>query len=290
LRAIRSRAISASDSGAGLPPFGRRVIEAGDTPMSDDTAPIYSERYVAFIDILGFSHIVRESVNHPWQAEQLVAILEGISGRATPLESDKLFGDDFRAQSFSDCIVLSERATNIGLEHLLFAVSQLALDLLASGILTRGAIAKGRLHHTAKIVFGPALVEAYRIESAIAVFPRILIDRDAHRDFKSMVEVGRKTFIASGFEAEIRHDDDGPPFLDILSPFRDLSGSTPERLLVTAETCHRSIQTKLDDSIYDPSIYKKLRWLTVYWNGVAMSAGSMGMLKVVDFPQLSDRR
>jgi hypothetical protein len=253
------------------------------------TAPVYSERYVAFVDILGFSDIVRQSVTYPWQSEQLVGILERISGRTTQLESDKMFGDDFRAQSFSDCIVLSEQATSAGLDHLLFAVSQLALDLLANGILTRGAIAKGKLHHADKIVFGPALVEAYRIESTIAVFPRILIERETHRDFKSMVEAGRKPFTASGFEAEVRHDNDGPPFLDILSPFRDLSGATPARLMVTAEACHRTIKMKLAESIYDPNIYKKIRWLTIYWNGVAMSDGSMRKLKVVDFPQLSDR-
>jgi hypothetical protein len=264
------------------------MSDGQDTPRAPQ--PVYSDRYVAFIDILGFSQIVRHSVNLPWQTEELVRILERISNRTKPLEIDTMFGDDFRAQSFSDCIVLSEKATNLGLEHLLFAVSQLALDLLANGVLTRGAIAKGKLHHTDKIVFGPALVDAYRIESTIAAFPRILLDRETHRDFKVMLETGRKTFIASGFEAEVLHDDDGPPFLDILSRFRDLSGSIPARLLVTAEACHKAIQTKLDQSIYDPSIFRKLRWLTIYWNGVALSDGSMGQLKPVDFPQLTDRR
>jgi hypothetical protein len=87
----------------------------------------------------------------------------------------------------------------------------------------------------------------------------------------------------SAWAAELRPDNDGPPFVDILLPFRNVTDA-PKRLVLMAASCHYAIKTKLDESIYDPAIFKKLRWLAIYWNGIAMSEGSMGHLKVVDFP------
>jgi hypothetical protein len=70
---------------------------------------IYSERYVAFVDILGFSDIVRNSQHSPHQAAELVRVLERIRARASGLaikQTDELLGDEFKAQSFFDTIVL----------------------------------------------------------------------------------------------------------------------------------------------------------------------------------------
>lgn len=78
--------------------------------MPDEaTSPIYSARYVyvAFADILGFSNIVRNSINSPHQAGELAKILQRLANRTTPSIFDQGDGDDFRGQSFSDCIVLS---------------------------------------------------------------------------------------------------------------------------------------------------------------------------------------
>jgi hypothetical protein len=146
---------------------------------------------------------------------------------------------------------------------------------MSNGILVRGGIAKGQLHHTAKVVFGPALIEAYRLESQIAKFPRILLDRDTHADFKQN-NIGHD--IDPVFRPEVQLDNDGPPFLDIFSPFRAPAYGSNERLRMVASNCRSNIQTQLDDSIYDPGIFEKLRWLAIYWN--SMGAG----LQPVRFP------
>ena len=104
----------------------------------------YSDRYVAFLDILGFSSIVRRSVASPEQATKLIEILEDIANAKEGFCKDPpMSQDDFKA---TNCIVLSENASPTGLFHLLTIVSLLGLRLLANGILTRGGIAKGKLH------------------------------------------------------------------------------------------------------------------------------------------------
>ncbi len=141
-----------------------------------DTETIYSDRYVAFVDILGFSDIVRNSETSPRQASALSKILERTaSNRGETFRAQA--ADDFKAQAFSDCLVISENATRGALVHLLQVVTFHALDLMSNGILTRGGIAKGKLYHSDKIVLGPALLEAYRLESRVARYPRILIDQ-----------------------------------------------------------------------------------------------------------------
>lgn len=249
------------------------------------TSAIYTERYVAFIDILGFKTIVQNSVSSPEQAEALVKILTKISDRTIPLEFDRMVGDDFRAQSFSDCIVLSEQASQDGLEHLLFVVSSLALDLLSNGILTRGGIAKGKLHHSDKIVLGPAMIAAYQLENTIAEFPRIVVDRAVHRDFEALLLGASRSALPTGLEAKLKFDDDGPLFVDVLANLRDPSVVTTERLLMVGKSCRAAIQNLLNESIYDPRIYKKLRWLAVEWNSMVLGLEEkVDGFEPIDFP------
>jgi hypothetical protein len=231
--------------------------------VEESDAPIYSERYVAFVDILGFGSIVRGSVRSTVQATKLVGTLDKIANRTDPPGIELGPGDDFKALSFSDCTVLSENASDQGLLHLLDVLTFFALDLMANGILVRGGLAKGPLYHTEGVVFGPALLDAYALESTIAKYPRILIDRGAHADFQRIVNyeqpgsARRKTIQLSG---------DGPPFLHIFAPFGYVTDDSPTWLHETMRGCKFSVQYQLDHSIYDPRIFEKLRWLAIYWN------------------------
>jgi hypothetical protein len=162
--------------------------------------------------------------------------------------------------------VLSEATTPKGLQYLLFRVTQFALDLLANGFLLRGAIAKGPLYHSSTAVFGPAFLRAHDLEQNIAKFPRIIVDRDTHEDFERN---GPSDEVYDQFiRPDLRHDDDGPVFVDIFSGFRIDAAHSPARVDVTAKACRANIQERLDESIYNPAHYEKLRWLTIYWNGL----------------------
>ncbi len=76
----------------------------------------------------------------------------------------------------------------------------------------------GKLYHKNRVVFGPALVDAFELESKVAKFPRILISRSA------MGYIVGNPFV--------HVDVDGRPFLDYLgcafSTGRKLSASHGE--------------------------------------------------------------
>ena len=134
---------------------------------------MYSDRYVAFVDILGFSAIVRK-IEHDATSHRINALADAL--RAIGSHHPSLNGgDDFQFQTFSDSIVISSATTPTGLLHIFHSISELFIDLLKPGLLIRGAVAKGKLYHDQFVMFGPALLDAYSIETNIAKYPRVVL-------------------------------------------------------------------------------------------------------------------
>jgi len=232
----------------------------------------YEERYVAFADILGFSENVRRTETDAHLQEALAKVLSEIGTRDGRLDDVMIEG--FQFQAFSDSIVMSTKADANGLSYLLSEIEDLALQLLNKGFLMRGAVAKGKLHHDRVAMFGPAFLDAYRIESTISKFPRIVLSREVHHDIKQLAE--------DPYHNEVIRDEDGPPYLHILKSFRRASVFSAE-MLQFAQTCGQMIQTLFNESIYEPKHYEKLRWLAIYWNSTI--DGSIGPLNSIKFPE-----
>ena len=57
-------------------------------------------------------------------------------------------------------------------QDLIISTARRALDL---GMLARGGLTIGKLHHSGGVVFGEAMVDAYRLESRVAIYPRIAV-------------------------------------------------------------------------------------------------------------------
>jgi hypothetical protein len=234
---------------------------------------MYTERYVTFADILGFAEIVRKSAqdSSPRRHDELLRALIEAGAYHPGLDAS----DDIQFQTFSDSIVMSSASTVSGLQHILVSMIDLSIRLLRDGLLIRGAIAKGGLHHKQSIMFGPAFLEAYGIESKIAKYPRIVLSREVHKDFEAIE--GGLTF------PQIRLAEDGPPYLHVFAKFGILNEGepTPEFLnspeVLYAQQCQRSIQNLLDASIYEPGHYEKLRWLAIYWNSTVVLGGGRSL-------------
>jgi hypothetical protein len=140
--------------------------------MTDD--PIeYTERAVAFVDILGFKNHVAalqnddSAITNLHRALRRIKIIEGwTSGENTFLRH-------LQVSTFSDCIAIS--GTTSQLPELILTIGYLQADLLLGGILTRGGIATGLLHHKAGMVYGDGLVAAHEMEQKVAVVPRVIV-------------------------------------------------------------------------------------------------------------------
>jgi hypothetical protein len=140
----------------------------GDTNSFD-----YQERAVAFIDVLGFAELVKQSDANPTARAKLGKLIT----------ADKLFerfvGKFLRfadAAFFSDSFVLSVHPPESALIYLIRETGYLCRYLLLQGFPSRGAITTGSLYHDGRFVVGPALVGAYRLEQSVAIYPRIILD------------------------------------------------------------------------------------------------------------------
>ncbi|HTH95465.1 MAG TPA: hypothetical protein VL550_09540 [Rhodocyclaceae bacterium] len=134
---------------------------------------VYEERCCLFLDVLGFSRLLKHSeasvVFH-----MLTYFKEG---------KEKFFpyaDEDTQVTAFSDSIVISINSRERTCIHSMIEVAtQLQKDFMQIGILTRGGIALGKMFHKDGILFGPAMVEAYTLESEIAVYPRVVVSEKA---------------------------------------------------------------------------------------------------------------
>lgn len=155
---------------------------------------IMEERFVAFIDILGFKDIVRniEKDNTPNNlALRTVKSVLNFMDEETyepnycsdlPIYEkteegfvEKELGDP-RLTYVSDCIIISAEPTIDGFKGLSRKIHKITADLACDGIFCRGAITKGKLFHKGRILFGSSYIRAFTLEEETAIFPRVIID------------------------------------------------------------------------------------------------------------------
>lgn len=130
----------------------------------------YEERVVLFLDILGFKNLINQD------RQDIVA--EALTATTTQ------YSNDIQTSAFSDNIAVSIKiGQNCELLQIIQFASYLAWLLLHKGVLSRGGIAVGKLHHKNGIIYGPALNTAYELESQVAIYPRIILEHDSISKF-----------------------------------------------------------------------------------------------------------
>ncbi|WP_049629165.1 hypothetical protein [Cellvibrio sp. pealriver] len=239
----------------------------------------YKERYIAFIDVLGFEKSILNIKNEPDSYEKIVTALTNISTireltqivrseRSDPnAVKDREKREDLRIQAFSDCIVISTNCNSIGLMAVT-AISALIYRILFTyGFYARGAITKDLLTHSDNIVFGKGLVQAYSLEQKVAIYPRIILAQNVHSDLSnSKMSIPRKT------------DFDGQVFLDVFdSSVKKFIQTWNERQ--SNPNAHINLEhgrTELMQNLgkaSETAIVQKLTWLKNYFNFNAIALG-----------------
>jgi hypothetical protein len=227
----------------------------------------YEERYCAFVDILGFTDLIGDIKAGKVQFDAIRNLLQQIH---SPRNSQVVgVGDtDFQAQSISDAITLSTRLTISGLSVLVDTIERLSLDALHEGYLTRGALCRGLLYHDKQMVFGEALISAYKLETRVAKYPRIMLTKQVFDDAMA-------SNLKHYFVDHIRQAEDGPYFVHVFRYLQDQleilkkqsedlfqPDSPAFRYMMIRET----IQHKFNNSVDNPAHFEKLQWLAHYWN------------------------
>jgi len=197
------------------------------TNFADDE--IYEDCLVTFLDILGFRQLL-----HTQSGSGIIRILNTFreitlpDDIARPTRSDEMrLNSEANVEIVSDAIVrfrTTETQYRSGaLIWELIDLLHIQIACVANRILVRGALTVGPLHVGLDLsgpVFGPALVEAYEMESSEVIFPRIAIHEDVIERHRNQTSLWRE---GHDFEDEqqhldslIRQDDSGTYYLDYL--------------------------------------------------------------------------
>lgn len=256
------------------------------------------ERFIAFIDLLGFGSLVEKSAVEPDLPEKIFEALRSIQPEAlhedayaqlnlelipeAELENVREVTAQFNKAAralnpvlityFSDSLVLSAPQQDV-------IASQMILDLLAKlsirlwsehSLLLRGGITLGKLVHQENgPLFGPAMNRAYHLESKIAKHPRVLIDEECYNAYQSVETFG---LFESLFER-----DNGLRYVSLGTALRHIINDSSvalagEAVLAKYRKCLVEAPQKLaalGENFSDESIQEKYRWLA---NDVKMRA------------------
>jgi len=226
----------------------------------------YSPHLVTYLDILGFRTYIEQK-----SAGFISKIIRHWRHETKPDDEDRHYGEDYK--QFSDLVIGTcpvNSSENIkyrpGLVFLqLYRVMFAQVRMIENGILVRGAVTIGDLVKSYRVIYGPALIRAYELESKSAVFPRIVIDDRLLKelklnpllrshDFKTEMEYLRPM---------LQRDDKKILFLDYLGGVlpEDPDGA-PEFLRKHKELIERGLW----DFRHDSKIRAKYEWLQEYHN------------------------
>lgn len=192
----------------------------------------YDNRVVAFVDILAFREKIKKTVDvngEPIQLEvdSIIEAYESIRdvwdldlGKHSPKMREIIKKGKTKSKiitMFSDCIVISFLENEESeIFFTLLELKWMIMRLISHGFLCRGALAYGKLFHTSKMVFGPALVEAYEIESKAALYPRIILSKEiidiAGRNYNKRAHSSKSEM--EYVRALLKEDTDGMYYID----------------------------------------------------------------------------
>lgn len=260
----------------------KREIEEqrqADEARQFEEALRYQNRVVAFLDILGWKKAVLSEGDHVVSMlGKTLAQLQGVTSHFSSLrkllpEDQKWPGDPVMTQ-FSDCLVFSAESNLHGREALQRALFILTSNLLQFGFLLRGGVTRGHLFHDSGLVYGPALIEAYELESKVASAPRVILSKELSLEWGGREITGGYPWIPS---------DDGHLFFNFLSPFMGNLFFTDQKLWQNRLTPIRElIIGKASDPTCPEDVYAKYEWLASYFDRVCDECPEIDLERVAE--------
>jgi len=230
---------------------------------------------VAFLDVLGYADLVRESSKSRTSDEllkKLHNVLRTSRKHIDPKQRDSTFKKDWKKdfsafRAFTDNIVIGRPIKGRGdgeveLVETFNELSYFQMVMAMDGFFVRGAIAIGDLYMDDIAVFGPGLVEAYDAEHSLARDPRIIIAQSAREAVNQHLEYYGRHSHAPQVSCLLK-DSDGQYFIHYL----DTLISEGEYFFETELQRHKeSIETKLKQHSSRPPVWSKYIWVANYHN------------------------
>jgi hypothetical protein len=247
------------------------VLEKIDLDLVND----YGEKYVVFLDLLGFRELVKKIAQDILERHRVVESLK--LGRDTLYPNANI---DLRFTYFSDCIVISAERSARALWDLFQSVELLTFNLLQYDVFVRGGLAVGPTHHSKDFVFGTAVTEAYELESKQASSPLVLLAPEVAQD---VLKLG------PDFTQWLNQDGPGRYFVNYLMRYAEYTPAPqPGKVVLTypAQRIAYFISQRLTKD--RGSVLEKAQWFQTYWNSTVAVRGILPPIETGTTPTTLD--
>ncbi|MFC2118154.1 hypothetical protein ACFLSY_05895 [Bacteroidota bacterium] len=247
----------------------------------------YENRLVAFIDILGFKDIVKQSEKDPTKIKLLYSVLNYLKNwevsenwnlRLVEIEEDaqKKGVENFditgktNSTSFSDSIVVSVKVDNNANEMASTLITNLAYIgaiLLEKEILFRGGLTIGKIIHNENgTVFGQGLIDAYKLERNNAKYPRIILSDKLLKELNYPLDTKRNRYPYHQYVDRFEDGCVGFHQMIYYQVMESWTEMTVEKLTTSLEKVRKVIINGLDSSFEKPEVFEKYKWLKDQYN------------------------
>jgi hypothetical protein len=237
--------------------FGKYVEKSTESLKKD-----YERRVVLFLDLLGFKEIIDKR-----DASDINDALSIVKGIKELDEDQKKYGVKTTrlATHFSDSLVVSFDITDPSqVFYTLHDIQTMLYELAEKNYICRGGVVVGDIYHSEKYVFGPAFFEAHKLESTVAKYPRIIIDKSVftvaaenHIDIHS--SASELEYICDGL---VTRDGDGKYYIDYIEKidefFIEQDGKLNKKQYLEYA---KKLKEMSDDMISKPYTKNKGEWL-----------------------------
>ncbi|MCU1247700.1 MAG: uncharacterized protein JWQ49_729 [Edaphobacter sp.] len=151
--------------------------------MSERYSPQFEDKFIAFVDILGWkNHVVAAEAGSGLSLGELLDALKLLRGPQAefaefqpticPMSARKGRDVAFCITQVSDCSIISTEVSAAGVISLVHHCWAIALTLLQKGLMCRGYITRGPIHHEAGTFVGSGYLQALDGEQNVTVFKR----------------------------------------------------------------------------------------------------------------------
>jgi hypothetical protein len=216
----------------------------------------YKRSIVSYLDILGFRELVLTKT-----AGEISRILRILAESISPDSKEGPITIEFT--KFSDTVIRSSPEPNpVYFIYELKSILRAQVALIPEGVTIRGVVTIGDIVQSWGVVYGPAVVRAYELESLKSGPPRIIIDDEALGLLEPAADK-EKMLSASPVRKE-----GSTIYLDYLGAceveFRDKDEEYPRFLEIHRDFIRRNLAKYADK----PDVLRKYQWLRAYHESI----------------------
>ena len=220
--------------------------------------------YFVFIDILGYKDYILSLKDKKDIDLELKRIQKALDKAKYFIEPH----DYWQIKFFSDNLAIQHNLQRLdGSEEghfgtLVFSLCGYQLFMVLSGYFVRGAWSFGYSFMNDDLIFGKPLIEAYKLESENAIYPRIIISNDV----KKLVDKHLKYYSPDYFPPQAFHliKQEEIYFLNYLCTIKDLGDKYTQKKILYRHK--RLISRQLDKWQENDKIFNKYKWVAEYHN------------------------